>query len=348
MSASTAPEAPLRAVAADPEPDGTADRGDTGGRGTGRVDELPPLQYRTIHGYRRAFRMAGQGPAVLLIHGIGDHSGTWRDVFAELARDHLVIAPDLLGHGGSDKPRADYSIGAFANGMRDLLGVLDVDRVTVVGHSLGAGVAMQFAYQYADRCERLVLVGAGGVSRSVSLALRAATLPGASLAISALRFPTVKRPVRAVVGLLERLNTATGLDAADLLRILDDLPDIQARKAFTRTLRAVVDVRGQSVTMLDRCYLAVGMPTLLIWGSRDPMIPIHHARIAHAAMSGSRLEVFEGAGHFPFRHDPDRFVALLHDFITSTEPATWSPERWRELLRRGAEPSPARPAVAED
>ena len=330
MSASTAP-APLRALPSElPTPADHADPTDPCD-----LPSLPPLQYRTIHGYRRAFRMAGQGPAILLLHGIGDNSETWAGVFDALAQDHLVIAPDLLGHGGSDKPRADYSIGAFANGMRDLLGVLELERVTVVGHSLGAGVAMQFAYQYPERCERLVLVGAGGVSRSVSLALRAATLPGASLAISALKLPTVKRQVRAVVSVLEKLNTATGLDAADLLRILDGLPSIHARRAFTRTLRAVVDVRGQAVTMLDRCYLAVGMPSLLIWGARDPMIPVHHARIAHAAMPGSRLEIFEEAGHFPFRHDPDRFVGLLREFIAGTEPAEWSRERWRELMRNG-------------
>lgn len=311
--------------------------------------DLPPLQFRRIHGYRRAFRMAGEGPALLLLHGIGDNSETWAPVFSELARDFTVIAPDLLGHGGSDKPRADYSIGAFANGMRDLISVLGVDRVTVLGHSLGAGVAMQFAYQYPERCERLVLVGAGGVSRSVSPAMRAATLPGASLGISTLKLPTVKRQVRGVVGLLKKLNSPIGLDADDLLRILDGLPDIQARRAFTRTLRAVVDVRGQAVTMLDRCYLAVGMPSLLVWGSRDAMIPAHHARIAHAAMPGSRLEIFQGAGHFPFHSDPVRFVELLREFMVETRPAEWSRDRWSELMRNGyADTAFASPPRYED
>src|SRR6187399_857444 len=132
----------------------------------------PTLQFRTIHGYRRAFRVAGSGPAILLIHGIGDNSTTWHTVQSMLARRYTVIAPDLLGHGQSDKPRADYSVAAYANGMRDLLSVLDIDRVTVVGHSLGGGVAMQFAYQFPERCERLVLVGSGGVGASVHPLLR--------------------------------------------------------------------------------------------------------------------------------------------------------------------------------
>ncbi len=118
----------------------------------------PSLQFRTVHGYRRAFRIAGSGPVILLIHGIGDNSTTWETVQAKLAQRFTVIAVDLLGHGQSDKPRADYSIAAYANGMRDLLSVLDIERATVVGHSLGGGVAMQFAYQFPQLVERLVLV----------------------------------------------------------------------------------------------------------------------------------------------------------------------------------------------
>ena len=138
----------------------------------------PSRQFRNVHGYRRAFIKAGSGPALLLIHGIGDNADSWADVIPELAKDYTVIAPDLLGHGQSDKPRADYSIGAYANAMRDLLSVLDVDRVTVMGHSLGGGVAMQFAYQYPERCERLVLVGTGGVGHEVNPVLRFVALPG--------------------------------------------------------------------------------------------------------------------------------------------------------------------------
>jgi len=290
---------------------------------------------RVIHGYKRAFRVAGDGPPILLIHGIGDNSTTWLPVMRELAKHHLVIAPDLLGHGLSDKPRADYSIGGFANGMRDLLAVLGVDRVTLVGHSLGGGVAMQFAYQYPQYAERMVLIGSGGVGRQVSPVLRASSLPGATLAIAALQLPGVKLQTAIVLKLLQMFNTDLGVDAPDLIRLVEALPDYQSRTAFIRTIRSVVDWRGQVPTALDRCYLAEGMPTLLVWGDRDPVLSVKHAAIAHAAMPNSRLEIFRGAGHFPFHYDLDRFIALVRDFITTTEPAAWVREEWRDRLRAG-------------
>jgi pimeloyl-ACP methyl ester carboxylesterase len=293
------------------------------------------LQYRTIHGYRRAFVHAGSGPALLLIHGIGDSSETWRELLPALAREYTVVAPDLLGHGRSDKPRADYSVAAYANGMRDLLTVLGLERATVVGHSLGGGVAMQFAYQYPERCERLVVVSSGGVSREVNPMLRLSSLPPAHLVLPLLSLPFARHLGRALFRTLEACGTNIGRDTEDLLRLFDALPDSISRHAFIRTLHAVVDWRGQVITMLDRCYLARGMPTLLIWGDRDGVIPYEHARIAHQAMPGSRLETFHGAGHFPHHSDGRRFLEVLNDFLRSTEAAAFSSDDWRGLLRQG-------------
>ncbi|MEV5899904.1 alpha/beta hydrolase [Streptomyces sp. NBC_00015] len=293
------------------------------------------LRYRVVHGYRRAFRMAGEGPALVLIHGIGDSSQTWAELIPDLARTHTVIAPDLLGHGASDKPRADYSVAAYANGLRDLLSTLGIESATLVGHSLGGGVAMQFAYQFPERTERLILVSAGGVGREVNPALRLVSLPGAHLALSALRLPGARFQVGLAVGLMKLLDTDLGQDAPDLLHLVDALPDETARNAFIRTLRAVVDWRGQVVTMLDRCYLTAGMPTMLLWGDRDSVVPVRHAYGAHEAMPGSRLEIFEGAGHFPFHSDPARFRALVEEFTRTTAPADWSRDHWRRLLREG-------------
>ena len=302
------------------------------------VRELTPtLQFRTIHGYRRAFRVAGSGPAILLIHGIGDNSTTWSTVQTKLAQRFTVIAPDLLGHGRSDKPRADYSVAAYANGMRDLLSVLDIDSVTVVGHSLGGGVAMQFAYQFPQLVNRLILVGAGGVTKDVNLALRVAAMPMGSEALALLRLPLVLPTLQAVGRCSGALlgSTRVGRDIHEALRILSDLPEPTASSAFARTLRAVVDWRGQVVTMLDRCYLTQSVPVQLIWGSHDSVIPVSHADMAHAAMPGAQLEIFQGSGHFPFHDDPDRFVEGVERFIDSTDPAVYDQDYLRELLRAG-------------
>jgi pimeloyl-ACP methyl ester carboxylesterase len=301
----------------------------------------PTLHYQTIHGYRRAYRIAGSGPAILLIHGIGDNSTTWSTVQSKLAQRFTVIAPDLLGHGKSDKPRADYSVAAYANGMRDLLSVLDIERVTVVGHSLGGGVAMQFAYQFPQLVDRLILVGAGGVTKDVNVAFRIASMPMGSEALALLRLPMVL-PTLQMVGRIGGAlfgSTGVGRDIPDVLRILADLPEPTASSAFARTLRAVVDWRGQVVTMLDRCYLTESVPVQLIWGSRDSVIPVSHARMARAAMPGSQLEVFEGSGHFPFHDDPDRFVEIVEKFIGSTDPAVYDQEMLRNLLRAGSSES---------
>jgi pimeloyl-ACP methyl ester carboxylesterase len=299
-----------------------------------------------IHGYRRQFRLGGDGSPILLIHGIGDNSQAWNPVIRQLAMNHLVIAPDLLGHGGSDKPRADYSVAAYANGMRDLLSVLDVDRVTIVGHSLGGGVAMQFAYQFPERTERLVLVSSGGAGRGVSPALRLATLPGALGVLSLLKVPGAQQVIESAIAGLRLFDTDLAVDAPHLQRVVSGLPDYTARSAFIRTLRAVVDWRGQVVTMLDRCYLANGMPTQLVWGSRDSVLPVGHAHQAHHAMPGSRLAIFDGAGHFPYHSDPERFVAIIEEFISTTPPSDWDDAHWRELLRRGR-PRGTVPAPAE-
>jgi pimeloyl-ACP methyl ester carboxylesterase len=300
-------------------------------------DVQSTLQFRTIHGYRRAFRVAGEGPAILLIHGIGDNSETWEAVQTKLAQRFTVIAPDLLGHGKSDKPRADYSVAAYANGMRDLLAVLDIDRVTVIGHSLGGGVTMQFAYQYPQLVERIVLVGTGGVTKDVHFALRLASLPIGSEALAFLRLPgalpalqVVGRVVGTVLG-----STKFGRDLPDVVRVLAELPEPTASSAFSRTLRAVVDWRGQVVTMLDRCYLTQSVPVQLIWGEDDSVIPVSHAQMAHAAMPGSQLEIFQKSGHFPFHDDPDRFVEVVERFIDSTEPSDHDPDVLRALLRAG-------------
>jgi pimeloyl-ACP methyl ester carboxylesterase len=316
-------------------------RGNLSGRPRLRLAD-PPLQFIDVHGYRRAFRTAGNGPRLLLLHGFGDSSATWSGVLPLLSRRHTVIAPDLLGHGESDKPRAGYSIGAYACGMRDLLSVLDVERVTVLGHCLGGSIAMQFAYQFPERCERLVLVSSGGAGREVHPLLRMAAAPGADAALPLATTALLRTVIQLAEPVLRRAGrTGLGRDVSYLLGRYRSLTSATARAAFLRTLRAGVAMNGQVVTMLDRCYLAAGMPTFIIWGEHDRVIPVQHAATAHAALPGSRLMIFTGAGHFPHHDDPRGFAAAVDSFVAGTRPSHYDPARWRKLLREGPDPAPA-------
>lgn len=294
------------------------------------------LKEIVLHGHRVAYRSAGSGPVVVLVHGITSTSATWEHVMPQLAERYTVIAPDLLGHGKSAKPRGDYSLGAYASGIRDVLVLLGHERATFVGHSLGGGVAMQLAYQFPERCERLVLVDSGGLGREVSGLLRAATLPGAELVLPLLASSGLLNVGRGVGDLLSRLGLRLNTDLEQMARGHASLADPEARAAFLHTLRAIVEPGGQRVDARDRLYLAQHVPFMLIWGERDPIIPVTHGYAARRLVPGSRLEVFPAAGHFPHVDDPQRFIRVLVDFIERTKPADVAQERWRELI--AAEP----------
>ena len=293
-----------------------------------------PISLINIHGNAVAYRRAGEGPALLLLHGIAGSSETWLPAMRLLQRDYTVLAPDFLGHGASAKPPGDYSLGNYAAGMRDLLDLLEIERATVIGQSYGGGVAMQFAYQFPELCERLVLVDAGGLGREVSWLLRLVTLPGAEYVMPALFLGQVRDCGNSLLSFFKDRGIQSAR-ATEMWRSFASLTDPANRAAFVRTMRAVIEPGGQAVSAIDRLYLAEAMPTLIVWGDRDRIIPLSHAHQAHEAMPNSRLEVMEGVGHFPHVEDPYRFVEILLDFLRTTEPSSFTPETRRlELLRR--------------
>ncbi|HYM55233.1 MAG TPA: alpha/beta hydrolase [Solirubrobacteraceae bacterium] len=304
------------------------------------IDRLPfgpsgelDVREQALHGHRVAYRQAGSGPVVVLVHGITSDSGTWGRVMPYLARHFTVVAPDLVGHGQSAKPRGDYSLGAHASGLRDLLLTLGHDRATFVGHSLGGGIAMQLSYQFPELCERLVLVDSGGLGRDVSLLLRAATLPGSEYVLPLLAASHLLDAGRLAGSLLGRLGLRVGTDIQEMARGHATLSDPEARAAFVHTLRSVVEPGGQRVDASNRLYLASRIPFMLIWGERDTIIPISHGRATHEQIPHSRLETFPSSGHFPQLDEPERFIDVLVSFIHSTEPAELDADGWRELLK---------------
>lgn len=279
------------------------------------------LREITIHGKTMKYRVGGEGPVVLLIHGMAGSATTWKQVMPALSARFTVVAPDLLGHGESDKSPGDYSLGSLATALRDLMVALGYERATLVGQSYGGGVAMQFTYQYPESCERLVLVDAGGLGLEVNALLRFLAIPGSEPVLRIACAPPVRRAIQAIGSLAFRKQIESSPAIAELWRSYSSLSDEATRRAFFGTLRAVINRRGQSVSAVSRLHMAGKIPTLIIWGAEDRIIPLEHAYAAHAAMPGSWLEIVDGVGHYPHCEAPDRFVASLTEFIESTRPA---------------------------
>jgi pimeloyl-ACP methyl ester carboxylesterase len=290
-----------------------------------------------LHGHRCSYRTGGRGPVLVLVHGITNSSASWEPVLGLLAQHFTIVAPDLLGHGDSAKPRGDYSLGASASLLRDLMLALGHERAMIAGHSLGGGIAMQFAYQFPDRVERLILVSSGGLGRQVTPVLRAVALPGAEYVLPLLASPPLVSAGTKLGGWIDGIGLRIGADVTAMAAGFASLQDMGARRAFVHTARAVIDIGGQRVNATDKLYLAQAVPTLIAWGERDPIIPARHGIRAHELMPGSALKLFPDAGHFPHHDDPVGFATAITEFVAATRPAAVDGDRLRRLVvERGA------------
>jgi pimeloyl-ACP methyl ester carboxylesterase len=280
--------------------------------------------------------MAGRGPLLVLVHGIAGSSATWQPIAGMLSANFTVLAPDLPGHGGTEAPAGDYTLAGAADMVRDLLILLGRRRATFVGHSLGGGVVMQLSYQFPEIVERLVLESSGGLGAEVSPLLRALSLPGAEY-VMPLGYTT--QWLRFSEGVWSRLGSL-GLKAPpgarEMWQSYLDLADPGARRSFLATLRGVVGPSGQRVSARDRLYLASQVPTLIVWGEGDRVIPASHGREAAAQLPGSQLVMLSGVGHFPHAERPSVVAGAIKRFVAETEPAHLRRDEVRKLLQRGA------------
>ena len=275
------------------------------------LTETVKLQGRQLH-----YLDVGSGPVILFVHGLLGSHRNWVHLTDRLSSAYRVVAPDLFGHGGSAKPMGDYSLGAHAATLRDLIDWLGLDHVTVVGHSLGGGIAMQFWYLFPGRLARLVLVSSGGLGRQVSPLLRASVLPGSEWVLPVIASRRLTAKLGGVGRALGRLGLPVAPELAESWRGFVSLADPEARRAFLATTRSVIDVGGQVVSALNHFPVSTPIPTLIVWGARDRIIPAAHGIAAAELIDGSRFELFERAGHFPHLDEPDRFSTLLREFIT--------------------------------
>jgi pimeloyl-ACP methyl ester carboxylesterase len=289
-----------------------------------------------LHGHRAVYRTMGSGPNLVLIHGMINSSRHWEAVAARLAGSYRVIAPDLIGHGEAATPRGDYSLGAHAAGIRDLLTTIGVERATIVGHSLGGGVAMQFFYQFPQRTERLALISSGGLGHEVSPLLRGAALPGSAALLKLASRPRLVGAIAAGGRRLRARGNSGGVYLQAVARALGPLQEDGSRRAFLETLRSVIDVHGQRVSARDRLYLLGEMPTLIAWGERDRTIPIAHGLEARQSIPNCRFETLPRAAHFPNLEDPEGLATVLADWLATTQPAHIDDSEWGDVIAQRA------------
>ncbi|MET0698136.1 MAG: alpha/beta fold hydrolase [Mycobacterium sp.] len=321
-------------------------------RSKGALGSAPARAIQDGHlrltGGSMGYTIAGEGPALLLVHGLGGNRGTWRHLIGQLSRTHTVVAPDLPGHGESDPPAGDYSLGAHACALRDLMLSLGHRKFSIIGHSLGGGVALQTAYQFPERIDRLILIGSGGLGSEVSLVLRAATLPGANAVVAALSAipETVTNCALSVIP-----KAISGPDADVLAGVLAGLRGSKRRTAFLRTARSVIDWRGQAVSAQRQTALLSGLPVMVAWGADDSTIPPHHHRAFADQVPGAVTFEIPGAGHYPHETNSAQLLPAIQEFLSSTAPFEYSEQSWvqrlthrtdTELGMRSGQPTPTR------
>ena len=287
-----------------------------------------PSRSVTLHGHELHYLDAGAGPAVLLVHGLMSSSATWSSQFDRLAGRYRVIAPDLFGHGASAKPAGDYSLSAHAATLRDLLDELQIPGATVVGHSLGGGIALQLAYLFPERVDGLVLVSSGGLGRELNPLLRAATLPGSELVLPLVASNWVHGVGDTALRWWSKVGLPSISPSSDEgWRGLSSLADADTRRAFLATSRSVIDVHGQTVSAANRLSGMASRPAMLVWGERDRIVPAAHVG-------------------WPSRNYPPagwRCSSVRDIFRTWTNP-TGSPGYWpnswpNRYIRRGPDPA---------
>ena len=275
---------------------------------------IPTRRTAALPGHDVSYlELPGGGTPLVLLHGVGSSIGTWGDIPLRLAAEgRTVVAVDLLGHGESGAGNGDFSLGAHASAVRDLLDHLGrTGRVHLVGHSLGGGVSLQFAYQFPERVESMTLVSSGGLGSDVGIGLRAASLPGSELVLRAASSERVVRAMARVGRGLRRVGVDSEVLSPNAIEKLTVLRDPRRRAAFLATVRSVVGPDGQRVSALQKMAGLDPSRVLILWGELDPMIPVQHGLDAHAVLPGSRFVVVPGAAHHPHTHDPELVTAEI-------------------------------------
>jgi len=249
----------------------------------------------------------GQGPPVLLLHGLNDSHRTWREIWPRLP-GRRVLMLDLPGHGLSSRPDAPYTLDWNATQVARWIEHLDLRTLDVVGHSYGGGVAQWLLLKCSARIRRLGLLSSGGLGREVYPWLRIASVP---FLIEAFGQPWMG-PIAGFV-----MSQATTTDArAEIALLASYLRQPGSARAFSRTVRDVIGWRGQTRNIFDRIREVDELPPMrLFWGARDTILPISHGAAIAALLENCELIRFENCGHFVHWEEPEGLASALRIFL---------------------------------
>lgn len=276
----------------------------------------------TASGHQMSYVTGGSGPPMVLLHGLGANSFTWRYVLPTLMQHYTIFAPDMFGCGDSDKANVDFSLHAMAGYVNGFMEAVGLDRAIFVGHSLGGGLTMQYCHEYPGHAERIVLVSSGGLGTDLHWLLRISTLPGANGIIGAMADPRTRLPQLSRTMEQRRLHRLDQEFDPDTQTMLDRFQSYETRQAFLSMLRHVGGLKGQRLSALAHLG-ELTVPVLLIWGARDSTIPVSHGRHALSFIPFAHLEVLPNCYHRPQIEAPRRFNELILDFLRAE---TWPPE----------------------
>lgn len=261
-----------------------------------------------VDGARVHWAEIGSGRPLVLLHGMGDSHRTWKHVAPALAEGRRVIMPDLAGHGRSSRPDASYALEWHSRIMSRWAVLHGLEDIDVVGHSFGGGVAQVMLLEPLPRIRRLVLVAAGGLGREVRKTLRLASLPHI---VERIGQPFMKLGTKATLG-----RKRHGFSAADIAELAAMNRTPGTARAFARTVRGVIDWRGQHRSFFQRVHEIDALPAIsVLWGSEDTIIPPSHGEQFACALQGVSLQRFEGCGHYLHREAPARFVREVRAFL---------------------------------
>lgn len=265
----------------------------------------------TADGTAIAWTEMGEGPPLVLLHGLGDSHRTWRRVAPRLARHFRVILPDLPGHGLSGRPDAPYTLEWYANTLAAWLDALEIERAHLVGHSYGGGVAQWMLLQHRARIDRLMLVAAGGLGPEVSVGLRLAAFPVLGPLLAP---PLMRAGTRIMMRLAHDDFARPEPEEIDRIAWMNAAPG--SAKAFTRTVSGCIDLFGQTMQSWHRIHEVEQLPPMsLVWGDRDRILPSTHGHQAFRRLEGARFVEYEKCGHFPHLEQSERFAEEAIRFL---------------------------------